>query len=289
MDQSATKGKSLSRRKFLAQVGNITAGVTTLSALGELAFPQSETSAPPLPKLQLGRSDAEDPLVRMTIDLRRALEKPIESRRWIMAIDTRKCVGCHACTVACIAENRLPPGVVYRPVLMEEVGHFPQPRLKFIPKPCQHCQNPPCIPVCPVEATWKRKDNVVVVDYDKCIGCLRCVSACPYGARSLDEGNFWTEETPALQPYELEPSFEYGTIWDRKEMEAPVGKVRKCHFCLHRVIAGELPACVTTCIGRATYFGDANDPESLLAQIIASPNQFRYKPELGTQPTVVYL
>src|SRR3989338_6862432 len=156
-----------------------------------------------------------DPLIRMQEELRRAMAKPVEARHWRMVIDTRKCVGCHACTIACIAENKLPPGVVYRPVVSEELGEFPNLGLRFTPRPCMQCEEPPCVPVCPVIATWKRPDGVVAIDYDKCIGCGYCITACPYNARTRDLGEFYTEGTPAVKSYEKEPNFEYGKNWDR--------------------------------------------------------------------------
>lgn len=230
-----------------------------------------------------------DVLLRMQADLERAMRKPMEQRKWAMVIDTRKCVGCHACTVACVAENKLPPGVVYRPVVTEELGTYPNVGLRFWPRPCMQCDNPPCVPVCPVQATWKRADGIVAIDYDKCIGCRYCVAACPYGARTADFGGFYTDGTPARQPYEALPSHEYGKRWDRTRHGSPVGNARKCHFCLHRLEAGMLPACVTTCIGRATYFGDAADPESLVAELLPLPNQVRLLEHMGTRPQVTYL
>jgi len=96
----------------------------------------------------------EDVLLRMQEDLKRALEKPAAERRWVMVIDLRRCIGCHACTIACVAENNLPPGVVYRPVLSEEFGTYPNVTMRFLPRPCMQCDNPPCVPVCPVNATY---------------------------------------------------------------------------------------------------------------------------------------
>jgi molybdopterin-containing oxidoreductase family iron-sulfur binding subunit len=241
----------------------------------------------------------EDALVRMNAELKRALEKPASERHWVMVIDLRKCVGCNACTVACVAENKLPPGVVYRPVLTEEIGTYPRVTMKFLPKPCMQCDNPPCTPVCPVNATYKNEEGVVVVDYDQCIGCRACMAACPYASRTFDFGLTYTEQLPVFDGaivggataagYE-HASKEYGEDWARNGIhESPVGNVRKCHFCLHRVKDGILPACTTTCIGRATYFGDRNDPDSLVNELIASPNVMRLKEELGTEPRVYYV
>lgn len=242
---------------------------------------------PPLPKA-VALPD-QDVLLRMMMDLRRALRKPVEQRRWVMVIDLRKCIGCHACTVSCIAENKLPPGVVYRPVIEEEIGTYPHVARTFIPRPCMQCDNPPCVPVCPVEATFKRPDGIVQINYDECIGCRYCIAACPYNARTFDFGEYYTDRTPALQPYEKAPTFEYGQKRVRDHEASPIGNARKCHFCVHRLEEGMLPACTSTCVGRATYFGDANDPESLVHELLGLPNVRTLKPEAGTKPRVYYL
>jgi molybdopterin-containing oxidoreductase family iron-sulfur binding subunit len=240
-----------------------------------------------------------DTLERMRVELLRALQKPPSERRWVMVIDLRKCIGCHACTIGCVAENKLPPGVVYRPVLEEEWGTYPNVGRRFVPRPCMQCDNPPCTPVCPVNATFKNEEGVVEIDYDQCIGCRACLSACPYGARTSDFGLTYTEGLPVAdgliagrvnaEGYERAANFEYGEPRPRQGHESPIGNARKCHFCLHRVRVGELPACVTTCVGRATTFGDANDPDSLVSEMIVQPNVMRLKEELGTSPRVYYL
>lgn len=228
-------------------------------------------------------------ILRMQRELIESLSKPLNKRRWIMVIDLRKCIGCHACTVACKAENVLPPGVVYRPVIEEELGTYPNVSRRFIPRPCMQCDNPPCTPVCPVNATYKRQDGVVEIDYKKCIGCRYCITACPYNARTADFGLSYTEKTPQIEDYEKRPSFEYGKEWPRNKNKSPIGNARKCHFCLHRIEAGMLPACVTTCIGSATYFGDSNESNNLVSELISKPNVIRLKEELGTKPKVYYL
>lgn len=230
-------------------------------------------------------------LLRMQDEINRALEKPVEERRWGMVIDLRKCVGCHACTLSCVAENKLPPGVVYRPVLDQEIGTYPNVTRRFMPRPCLQCDEPPCVPVCPVKATYTRPDGVVAIDYDQCIGCRYCITACPYSARTFDAGHTYTEDTPAQQSYELLPSYEYGVERDRIPggEQSPVGNARKCHFCIHRVEEGELPMCVTTCIGVANYFGDLNDSTSLVSEMASLPNVVVLKEELGTKPKVTYL
>jgi Fe-S-cluster-containing dehydrogenase component len=246
--------------------------------------------------------ESKDVLIQMQDDLQRALAKAPEERRWGMAIDLRRCVGCHACTIACVAENKLPPGVVYRPVIDQEIGTYPNVRRLFTPRPCMQCENPPCVPVCPVKATYKNAEGVTVMDYKRCIGCRYCLNACPYSARTADFGhNYITRRMPkeeggvmvgrdTAKSYEQSANYEYGTAWKRTGgFGSPVGNARKCHFCLHRVHKGELPACTTSCISRATYFGDLKDPESLITQLVHQPNARRYREELGTKPNVYYL
>ncbi|MBF8289317.1 MAG: 4Fe-4S ferredoxin iron-sulfur binding domain protein [Chloroflexi bacterium] len=294
----------LSRRGFLqgALGAGAVAAITAYEVLAIEADPGNLESGPafsgPSSALTSG-GDQVDVLERMRVELLRALEKPAADRRWVMVIDLRKCVGCHACTIACVAENKLPPGVVYRPVIEEEFGTYPNVGRKFIPRPCMQCEVPPCVPVCPVKATYKNEDGIVVVDYDQCIGCRACLTACPYSARTSDFGTTYGEGLPVVAGviagskvagrYEKIDTFEYGTARSREPGQSPIGNARKCHFCLHRIKVGELPACVTSCIGRATLFGDANDPTSLVAELIARPNVSRLKEELGTQPRVYYL
>ncbi|RMG06506.1 MAG: 4Fe-4S dicluster domain-containing protein [Planctomycetota bacterium] len=289
-----TKGGRATRRELFARA------LAAAGGLSALALTREGLAKEPA---ILDRPDDWAPgnaLERMRRDLERALAKPMEKRKWVMVIDLEKCIGCKACTVSCVAENNLPPGVVYRPVVEEERGEFPHVRKRFIPRPCMHCDNPPCTPVCPVGATWKRPDGIVAVDYDACIGCRYCLSACPYNARTADFGEFYTEGLaegseafagPRASGYETRPSFEYGKEWRRTpgSHASPMGNARKCQFCLHRIENHLLPACVTTCLGGATYFGDFNDPESLVHELVGSSRMMRLKEELGTEPSVFYL
>lgn len=207
-----------------------------------------------------------DELSVMQEDLGRALGR--QGRAWAMLIDLRRCTGCHACTAACVSEQKSPPGVMYRAVYEQEFGKFPKVTRRFTPRLCNQCDDPPCVAACPNKgegkATWKDKDGVVMINYAQCIGCGRCVVACPYKARALDGGGFYTAGTPQLQEYEKAPNWEYGRKWPRAENELPVGTARKCHFCLHRLKVGMLPACVTTCPCRANFFGDPEDSQSLI-------------------------
>lgn len=308
-DQSEVKRASdITRRNFLKSLMGGAGAAAAIAAFEALADnpamllaqdmetdPVSDVSA----LSSAGEGGPVDVLERMRVELHRALQKPPSERRWVMVIDLRKCVGCHACTIGCVAENKLPPGVVYRPVIEEEWGTYPNVGRRFVPRPCMQCDNPPCTPVCPVNATFKNEEGIVEVNYEQCIGCRACLTACPYGARTSDFGLTYTQETPVASglivgrdtadDYERATNYEYSKQYPREEHGSPIGNARKCHFCMHRIRVGELPACVTTCIGRATLFGDANDPDSLVAHMISSPNVMRLKEDLGTEPRVYYL
>lgn len=216
--------------------------------------------------------------------------------RWGMVIDTRRCVGCKACVVACKAENKTPPGVNYMLVVNNVLGARPDGKPLFTAKPCLHCEHPPCVDVCPVSATFKRaRDGIVVVDYDRCIGCRYCQTACPYGARYFDFGDHYDAATAdgAYAPR----SPEYGQFRARAEGASPVGNVRKCTFCVHLQDddgnydkqAGRWPACAKTCTGKAIHFGDLADPTSEVSRLVRERQPIRLKEELGTEPNVLYL
>lgn len=176
--------------------------------------------------------------------------------RWAMVVDVQKCIGCQACTVSCIMENAVPENSFRTIVSTYEVHEGKRTGTYMLPRLCNHCDNPPCIPVCPVGATFQRKDGVVVVDGDRCVGCAYCVQACPYDARFINHAT---------------------------------GKADKCTFCAHRVDAGLLPACVETCVGGARIFGDLNDPNSKVRHLVDQNKIKVLKPEMGTQPHVFYL
>jgi tetrathionate reductase subunit B len=181
-----------------------------------------------------------------------------QKARFAMLIDLRRCTGCHACSVACKAEFAVPLGVWKSWVEVSEEGTYPKTKRKFLPKLCNHCDNPPCVPVCPVDATHTREDGTVVVDEDRCIGCGTCVTACPYKSRYKDPDK---------------------------------GVAQKCDFCLHRVINGVVPSCVNTCPGNTRVFGDLSDPKSKISKILKrnKKNVYVLKPELDTEPQVFYV
>jgi len=284
--------KKLERRGFLEKASKVSLATIAVALLPISAMGLGKEKTSVNVSEPLDKSESVDNLKnRMREDIKRALKKPVAERRWGMVIDLRKCVGCNGCTIACITENKLPPGMAYRPVLTETHGTYPNVSKRFIPRPCMQCEKPPCTEVCPVSATWKRKDGIIIIDYDQCIGCRYCITACPYSARSFDLGYFYSDfDGGEKQPYEKLPSPEYyNENRVREKGNSPIGNTRKCTFCLHRIEKGELPACVLTCMGRATYFGDLNDSKSLVSELAGSPNVMRLKEELGTSPKVFYL
>jgi molybdopterin-containing oxidoreductase family iron-sulfur binding subunit len=183
--------------------------------------------------------------------------------------------------------------ILWNEVLSFVEGEYPQVTMTLIPRPCQHCDNPPCTKVCPVKATYIDEEGIVQIDYDRCIGCRFCTVACPYQVRYF---NWYKPEWPAQLKAHLNP--------DPEVAPRPKGVVEKCTFCIQRLRkARELaeaerrpfnatdyvPACVQTCTGRARYFGDLDDPNSLVSQLAANPRAFRLQEEMGTEPKVYYL
>ena len=197
--------------------------------------------------------------------------------RYGMVIDLQKCTGCNACTIACRAEHGTPANVHFHKVIKYEAGTYPNAKMKFLPMPCMHCQDPPCQKVCPTGATFIQPDGLVLIDAAKCIGCRACMVACPYESRQFlwEIKNYFPGSLPT--PYEKikQNGFEKGTVV-------------KCNFCLHRLEDGRLPACVTTCPSEARTFGDLDDPESEVSRLIVLHRGTPFRDELGTQPSVHY-
>ncbi len=176
-------------------------------------------------------------------------------RRYAMAVDTRRCVGCNACVIACKTENALPSGGFRDWVVQDVSGTFPGLAMQIRSERCNHCGDAPCVSACPTGASHVAEGGIVMVNPRKCTGCKACVASCPYGARYVH----------------------------------PAGHVDKCTFCLHRVRAGKQPACVETCPTRSLTFGDLRDADGALARLLARRAHQVLTPEAGTEPHVFFL
>ncbi len=209
-------------------------------------------------------------------------------RRWAMVFDLRKCDGCQSqgtpplCTRGCIEGHFAPEPMEWIEVFEEEM---PGGGTQFIPVPCQQCQSPPCVNVCPVGATWSTPEGVVLIDQDRCIGCRMCMAACPYDRRFFVWGN------PPIPPEAL--FVEY-----HPERQIPLrrGTVSKCDFCVELARAGRLPNCAQGCPNYAIYYGDfeedlaSNGEEVVELSVFLSENQaYRLKEDLNTKPRVYYI
>jgi molybdopterin-containing oxidoreductase family iron-sulfur binding subunit len=215
---------------------------------------------------------------------------PLTGKRWAMVIDIRKCLetgDCTDCIRACHHVHNVPdfgnPKDEVKWIWKEEFAHaFDEQEHEYleelllhapVPVLCNHCDNPPCVRVCPTQATWKREDGIVMMDWHRCIGCRYCVVACPYGSRSFN----WREPRPFVK--EIVPDFP--TRYR--------GVVEKCTFCEERLAKGLVPACVEACTPKALVFGDLEDPDSEVRALLRQRFTIRRRPSLGTQPEVYYI
>jgi phenylacetyl-CoA:acceptor oxidoreductase 27-kDa subunit len=215
-----------------------------------------------------------------------APEKASSEYHWGMVINLEKCIGCEYCQRSCSATNDVLDDKPWNIVVEDQLDNGQK---FFFSRPCLHCQDAPCVEVCPVQATYHREDGLVVMDYDRCIGCRYCEVACPYDARKFN----WAERT------DVNP---YIPTWGEAEVERrPRGVVEKCTFCIHRIDDGlasglmpgvdrdATPACVNACPVGARTFGNLKDPNSKVSQVIANNPTLRLREELGTEPSVYYI
>ncbi len=209
--------------------------------------------------------------------------------KYAIVADLNRCVGCQTCTSACKHANATAPGIQWRKVLDFEVGEFPDVARAFVPVGCMHCDEPPCMEVCPTTATRKRDDGIVTIDYDICIGCAYCAVACPYQAR-------YRVDKPAVA-YDGKV-MRHETL---REDDARIGVAQKCTLCVDLIDEGlaagltpgidaaATPACVSSCISAALQMGDLDDPDSNVSQLLRENRHFRMHEELGTGPNIYYL
>ena len=213
-----------------------------------------------------------------------AVRQGIPGRKFVMVIDLSKCDGCGKCTQACSKMHFVPPDRQWIKVLRMQDAEHTAPY--FFPQPCYHCDNPPCTKVCPVDATFKRQDGIVLIDNERCIGCRFCMAACPYGARSFN----WAR--PHDPPEALAERYSPEQGYPRR-----VGTVEKCDFCPDMAAQGLLPGCVSGCPMGALYYGDENEDAvtnsqgdtQRLSKFLLDRSGYRQLEELGTKPRVYYL
>jgi len=231
-----------------------------------------------------------------------------------MVIDLDKCVACQACSIACRFENNtpvVPPDQAKRgrairwndvfPLPVETEGQYPNTKERYITRPCMHCENPPCIKVCPVGATYQDEEGIVHQNYARCIGCRLCTVGCPYTVRYF---NWSAPEWVSPLSEHLNPDRVEGSGVLEGPSIRPRGVVEKCTYCIHRLKKAHeqadaegrefradeyVPACVQTCTGKARFFGDLDDPTSTVSQLSQKRRAFRLLEEAGTNPKTIYL
>ncbi len=209
----------------------------------------------------------------------------IAGKKWVMVVDLAKCRNARKCVTACQSAHHLRPHEYHMNTLSMQESKDTAPY--YMPKPCQHCDNPPCVAVCPVDATYKRPDGIVLIDNDRCIGCRFCMAACPYSARMFH----WQEPQNAVEDKDLTYNVELNVPHKK-------GTISKCLFSADRLREGKLPYCVSACPNGVYYFGDENEDavtngttkETVsFSELLRNNAGYRLMPELGTEPRVYYL
>lgn len=287
----------VTRRTFLERVG-VSAGVTaaaTAAGCGggawEEYFQQHYKRLSDADKEAIFARLEANVKARHGVDVNIADPQPIEGVEFGYALNVSTCTGCRQCEYACAEENNTSrdPEMHYIRVLeldrtfnVDEAvhdyeGEVPRPGKFYLPVQCHQCENAPCVTACPVNATWREDDGIVVIDYDWCIGCRYCETACPYDARRF---NF---SEPKIAPADINPN--QGYLSNRLRQ---AGVVEKCHFCLHRVREGLNPACLEACPVGARKFGNLLDPDSELRHILENSRIYIFKEEQGTLPRFFY-
>ena len=233
-------------------------------------------------------------------------QSSIAGKKLAMVIDLHRCTGCGSCMIACKNENNVQGNVFWASRISKTEGKFPNVRYEYIPTLCNHCENAPCVKGCPTGAMHKSDGNITMHDPAMCIGCRYCIINCPYGVIHFNAGKtheFWRDDKPLIEgatTSAVEVTQQVGgTVLPyynpARELSRPgtglrhKGIVEKCTLCDHRVRQGELPYCVESCPANARIFGDLNDPNSEVNQILGKFHSWRLKENLGTEPKVFYV
>ncbi len=266
----------LSRRRFLEIAGLGIAASAVAATVPRLTRKGGRDAGPANQEVLAGEDAAGTETVSRRL------------RRWMMVIDLRKCDGCQSqdtppqCTAACIEGHFVPEPMEWIEVYEYEL---PGEGTQFLPAPCQHCQNPPCVAVCPVGATFSTPEGVVLIDHQRCIGCRMCMAACPYDRR------FFTWGDPLIPPEALLADYS-----PEHQVPLPKGVTAKCDFCPDVARAGRLPYCIQACPQYAIYYGDfeedlATNGEEVVrvSRFLAEHDAYRLKEDLGTKPRVYYI
>jgi molybdopterin-containing oxidoreductase family iron-sulfur binding subunit len=297
----------MSRRDFLAKGAAAAAG---LSALAAAMAPLRHLSEGDLPSIEeflqkhykeMTSAEKERVLSRIQEQVKTRFgvaatvtdPQPLDGVEFVYGLNISRCIGCRKCVHACVQENNQSrsPEIQYIRVLEMEKGsidvesashHYspaevPKPDKWYMPVQCHQCAKPPCVKVCPVEATWQESDGITVIDYDWCIGCRYCEAACPYWARRF---NF---AEPRVPSGELNPNMSYLSNRPRAK-----GVIEKCTFCLHRTREGQLPACLEVCPTGSRKFGNVLDPNSEVHYILKHKRVYVLKEDVGTLPRFFY-
>ncbi|MFQ5946172.1 MAG: 4Fe-4S dicluster domain-containing protein [Anaerolineae bacterium] len=221
-----------------------------------------------------------------------------------MLVDLDRCTGCRACMEACKVENNTPQAIFWMSVFRFEEGEYPNTRISFLPRPCMHCDNAPCVKVCPTGARYKREDGLVATNVDACIGCRYCAAACPYGVNYFNwrepKANYYLDWSApevrqvtggAVPPYK-NPDLDRPYGKEQRRIAGGghrQGVTEKCTFCVQRVEKGLKPACVNICPVFALEFGDLDDPKSAVSKRLAGKHSLRLREDFGTEPRVHYV
>lgn len=289
--------KPVKRRSFLKSALGVTAAtmipVKTASAFSfEKFFQKHYKEMTPEQKEKVLKRIAKDQMDKYGLHANVTDPQPLKNVKYAYCLNLSTCNGSRKCVTACAEENNIPPEIgSYIRVLEMPIGSLnpekgtlfyegekvPKDGKYYLPVQCNHCDNSPCTKVCPVEATWKEGDGIVVVDYDWCIGCRYCQAACPYEARHFN----FSEPKLDLTKFNSEQSY-------LSNRPRPKGVMEKCTFCLQRTRNGQYPACLEACPTGARKFGNILDPESEINKIFKTKRVFVLKEELNTMPQFFY-